>query len=265
MDTSERKPVVGIDSCPPGESLRVDCGHQHPDSHLESLKVYLDLIALPSQSALQQMRTGALEVCSDRQRKTSPSPLCGYIHSKAPPHLEFDPLLPVEDEEHLQDQRVRENFVSRVYLYSRWQCLRADGLTFNRLVSFYADYKYLIMAHSVTAYKQLGPLLAKGRQRDLDELASEVIRLMMEALRQHSTPGQQANVLQHIQGYLKRKLSAHEKQSLQTLIEQYRQGDVPLNAPLTVLKHHFEREANPYIERQIFMRPFPDDVRLPGR
>ncbi|MCW8195518.1 DUF523 and DUF1722 domain-containing protein [Proteobacteria bacterium 005FR1] len=233
--------------------------------------------------------TDALQGYADRQQKEMPQ-LCGYILVKGSPScgmervayynergnkvasdqsgiyarrlLENDPLLPVEEDGRLHDHALRESFVSRVYLYSRWKSLLAEDLTFSRLVNFYADYKYLVMAHSVPIYQQLGPLLANGKQKELDELADEVIHLMMTAFKKVVTPGQQANVLQHIQGYLKNKLSAEEKRSLQQLIDQYRKGIVPLIAPMTLLKHHFERSPDPYIERQVFMRPYPDELAL---
>lgn len=237
----------------------------------------------------QQDYTGQLRDYADRQLDLAPD-LCGYILVKGSPscgmarvnryhpdgrHLaaggtgvyarrimERDPLLPVEEDGRLHDHGLRESFISRVYLYFRWKQLQAEGLTPQKLIDFYADYKYLIMAHSVPAYQALGPLLADCKRRPLEELADQVIHLTMEALGRVVTRGGQANVLQHIQGYLKHKLSKKEKESLQSLILQYRQGIVPLIAPMTLLRHHFQRSPDPYIERQLFMRPYPEELAL---
>jgi len=69
-------------------------------------------------------------------------------------------------------------------------------------------------------------------------------------------------VLEHIRGYLKHRLGAEEKAELSELIAQYRTGDVPLIVPLTLLRHHFRRHPDAYIEQQVFMRPYPDALRL---
>jgi hypothetical protein len=46
-------------------------------------------------------------------------------------------------------------------------------------------------------------------------------------------------------GYLKNHLSSDDKQELLGLIEDYRQGLVPLIVPLTLLKHHLNRYPVP--------------------
>ena len=55
------------------------------------------------------------------------------------------------------------------------------------------------------------------------------------------TRGKHVNVLQHLMGYLKKDLSSEDKQELLGLIEDYRQGLLPLIVPLTLLKHHLNR------------------------
>ena len=62
--------------------------------------------------------------------------------------------------------------------------------------------------------------------------------------------------------YLKNQLSTGEKLELGDLIEQYRQGLVPLVVPLTLLRHHFAQHPDAYIERQLFMQPYPALLRL---
>ena len=52
------------------------------------------------------------------------------------------------------------------------------------------------------------------------------------------------NVLQHLMGYLKNHLSSEDKQELLGLIEEYRQGLLPLFVSLTLLKHHLK--VDPY-------------------
>lgn len=173
-----------------------------------------------------------------------------------------DPLLPLEEDGRLNDHRLRESFISRVYLYHHWRQLNKEGLTPDKLIKFYARYKYLVMAHSVPIYQQLGPMLANLNAVPLNECAQQVIALIMEALKKSVTRRSQTNVLQHLQGYLKRKLSASEKQTLQQAIEQYRQGIVPLIAPMTLLKHHFEQQPDSYIDGQVFMQPYPEELAL---
>jgi len=165
------------------------------------------------------------------------------------------PLLPVEEDGRLRDERLRESFVLRVFTYRQWQCLCRDGLNRQALLQFYARHKYLVMSRDVPTYRRLGPLLADAGAQPLPDLARRLIEMIMRALQKPATRGGHANALSHIRGYLKRRISAAEKAELSELIEQYRRGAVPLIAPLTLLRHHFRRHPDAYIERQIFMHP----------
>lgn len=172
-----------------------------------------------------------------------------------------DPLLPVEEDGRLHDEHLCESFVARVFTYSQWRELCRSGLTQRALQQFYARHKYLIMSRHVPTYRELGPLLATPTEA-IDELAARVIGLIMTALRKPSTRAGHTNALQHICGYLKNDLSKEEKYELKELIEQYRIGHVPLVVPLTLLRHHFRQFPDTYIEQQLFMRPYPDALRL---
>ncbi len=173
-----------------------------------------------------------------------------------------DPLLPLEDDGRLNDAGLRESFVTRVFTYYDWRRLRKEGLSAHALVSFYGRYKYLVMAHHVPSYKAIGQMLAQAGKRDIDTLADEFIATLMAALTKPATTRSHTNVLFHLAGYLKRQLSGPERQRLAELIEQYRVGQVPLVVPVTMLRHHFANNPNAYIDQQVFMAPYPDELRL---
>ena len=86
-----------------------------------------------------------------------------------------DPLLPLEDDGRLNDPGLRETFVSRAYTYHDWKQFRKAPTTAHTLVSFYSRYKYLVMAHDVSAYKRIGRLLANAGKEDIDSLAAACI------------------------------------------------------------------------------------------
>ena len=173
-----------------------------------------------------------------------------------------DPLLPLEDDGRLNDPGLRESFVTRAYAYHDWKQLCASGLTAHKLVGFYSRYKYLVMAHHVPGYRQLGRMIAEAGSRPLDQLAAEFVSAFMAALSQRATLRSHTNVLFHLAGYLKREVDGAQRQRLAELIEQYRQGHIPLVVPLTMLKHHFANNPNAYIDSQVFMAPYPDELKL---
>lgn len=175
--------------------------------------------------------------------------------------MEANPLLPCEENGRLNDSLIRENFVARIYVYKHWQNLTASGLTKHKLTTFHSQYKYTIMSHDLVAYKRLGRLLARA-DLALEDMANGYISGLMAALKIQATRKKHANTLAHIQGYFSKHLHANERQELCEQIHSYREGLVPLIAPLTLIKHHLLQYPKEYLAKQAYLSPYPDTLRL---
>ena len=172
------------------------------------------------------------------------------------------PFLPVEEEGRLEDAQLRENFIQRVYVYSRWKEIEGQGLSLTNLQAFHAQHKYIFMSHHQTKAKELGALLVGTHQTDLRQLADQYLELMTAILKIIATKKNHVNTLQHIQGYLKKQLHADDKAELVSLIDDYRQGLLPLIVPITLLRHHFRKHPNAYITESYYMKPHPGELML---
>lgn len=172
------------------------------------------------------------------------------------------PQLPVEEEGRLKDPVLRENFVNRLYVHRRWRTLCDDGITAARLIDFHTRHKYLVMAHSNAAYQRLGKLLSDLSGDRAGHAAPPYFAGLMEALSRRVTRRRHCNVLQHILGYLKKRIDAGDKAELVDAIERYRREEVPLIVPITLFRHYFRVHPDPYIERQVYLDPHPDSLRL---
>ena len=172
------------------------------------------------------------------------------------------PWLPVEEDGRLFDPALRENFICRVFSCYDYQQTMQDGFSVGKLVAFHSRYKFLVMAHSPTAYRELGRLVANAKLFAADELQQRYLLALMQALKNIATRKQHANVLQHLQGFLKHGLSTEAKQELADLIQRYRQGFVPLLAPLILLQHHLKQQPNAYVSAQRYFAPYPESLGL---
>ena len=172
------------------------------------------------------------------------------------------PLIPVEDEGRLHDPVLRETFIERVFVMKRWRESEAQGRSLGRLVDFHTRHKLLIMAHSVDIYRDLGRLVAGGKQLDIDETYERYVSLLMKALSAVATLAKNTNVLHHMLGYFKRELSPDEKQEMLELIDAYRAGHVPLIVPVTLINHYVRKYGQPYLEQQVYLHPHPLDLKL---
>lgn len=172
------------------------------------------------------------------------------------------PHLPVEEEGRLGDPRLRENFIKRVYVYARWKQMLARGISAKALTDFHAQHKLIIMSHNQNDVRSLGRLLADINNDNLEQIAEQYLSGLMQSLKVIATRGNHVNVLQHIQGYLKKELDKDDKQEMVETIERYAQGELPLIVPITLLKHHFRKCPDPYIENSYYMNPHPQELSL---
>ncbi|MAD76847.1 MAG: hypothetical protein CML20_19030 [Rheinheimera sp.] len=172
------------------------------------------------------------------------------------------PWLPVEEDGRLLDPALRENFITRIFACHDYQQQMQDGFSVAKLVQFHSRYKFLVMAHSPLAYRELGRLVAGAKLFNPVQLAERYLCDLMQALKNIASRKQHANVLQHLQGFLKKSLSSTEKSELTDLIHRYRQGFLPLMAPLTLLGHYLRQYPNQYIAAQRYLNPYPEQLGL---
>jgi uncharacterized protein YbgA (DUF1722 family)/uncharacterized protein YbbK (DUF523 family) len=209
---------------------------------------------------------------------TKNSPSCGlfrvkvYGRENAPPDpsgrgiyagavARLRPNLPMEENGRLYDPVLRENFVTRVFVHGHWRALMLHGLTAKSLIAFHSAYKYLVMAHSISHYRSLGRLLS-DLSSDVDSIGAEYFTGLMQALAIPASRGGHANVLSHLQGYVKTQISDSARRELADLIESYRRGEVPLMAPLALLKHHLGEHEATYAWNQLYLQPHPASAGL---
>jgi uncharacterized protein YbgA (DUF1722 family)/uncharacterized protein YbbK (DUF523 family) len=172
------------------------------------------------------------------------------------------PLVPVEEEGRLCEPTLRENFIERVFCYRRWQDLVQSGVTRQALMQFHSIHKYLLLAHSPQQCEVLGRLVGQAHQHRPKELAHRYGELFMKALAVKATVRKHVNVLQHILGYFKDRLGAHEKAELLGVIGDYHKELTPLVVPLTLIKHYVQVFDVGYIRDQIYLNPHPKELML---
>lgn len=172
------------------------------------------------------------------------------------------PLIPVEEEGRLCDPALRENFIERVFSYRRYQDLLLKGSTRQDVVQFHTVHKYLLLSHSQPHYQALGRLVGQAQGYRPKELAVKYGELFMKALAVKATVRKHVNVLQHIIGFFKAKLTPQEKRELLGVIEDHHRGLTPLIVPLTLIRHYVTIFDVSYIREQVYLNPHPKELML---
>lgn len=233
-------------------------------------------IAMKRYSARRVRALRGLDLCGYILKKDSPS--CGMTRVKvygkksmptrqgrglfAATLMDAYTNLPFEDEGRLNDSKLRENFIERVFAYRRLSHLFRGRWTRGQVVAFHTAHKLQLMAHSTVAYRELGRLVARLKETPRATFRGQYEQGFMEALSRVATRGRNANVLQHAAGHLRSSLDSASRTELAQLIHDYRKGLVPLVVPITLIGHHVRRLEVDYLDGQVFLEPHPRELML---
>lgn len=156
--------------------------------------------------------TNALTRCADAQQHWHEK-LCGYILKNNSPSCGMQqvkvwegdswvregvgvyaaqlmknfPCIPIEEEGRLQDSKLRENFMQRVFLLRAWHHLLDKGLSVAELRSYHAHHGMKFKSGDQLLYCQLGELVAATGEDNLQENGSRYLLRLMQAIKTSST------------------------------------------------------------------------------
>jgi uncharacterized protein YbbK (DUF523 family) len=141
-----------------------------------------------------------LDLCGYVLKKNSPS--CGIARVKvhgeknassnggrgffASQLMDTYPNLPVEDEVRLNDAKLRENFIERVFAYRRLRDLFRGHWTNSQLIAFHAAHKHHLIAHAPKTHRELSRLVASVEKRPRTEIREQYQSGFMAALGQRN-------------------------------------------------------------------------------
>jgi uncharacterized protein YbbK (DUF523 family) len=159
-------------------------------------------VAMERYSAKRVAQLRKLELSGFVLKRASPS--CGMervkVHSEegrleksgrglfAAVLLDACPSLPVEEEGRLTVARLRENFIERVFAYRRLRSCFRERWSHREVVEFHTAHELQLMAHSPSAYRELGLLVAGLATTPRAELCDRYQEGFMMALSRIATP-----------------------------------------------------------------------------
>ena len=173
--------------------------------------------------------------------------------------LERFPHAAVEDEGRLNDLRLRDHFLTKLWALASFRQATAAGPA--ALVDFHARNKLLLMAHNQTRMRALGRLVAQAGTAPRDALVGEYRADLGAALARPARPGNNVNVLMHALGHVSERLSARERKHFLATLDSYRAGRVPLGAARQCVGAWAARFEVPYLAGQTFFAPYPPRTR----
>ncbi len=169
------------------------------------------------------------------------------------------PYLPVEDEGRLRNTRIKEHFMTRIFMLAAFRKVKSESCMRN-LVAFHTENKYLLMAYNQAELRKLGAIVANKERRNFQKLVFEYERHLYSALSRPPRYTSSINMLMHAFGHFSERLSNPEKALFFDLIQKYRDGKVSLSPVINVIWAWALRFEDQYLTNQTFFEPYPEGL-----
>ena len=172
------------------------------------------------------------------------------------------PALPTVEETELADPGARQNFAERVFAYDRQQKFFTSQRSVGQLVMSHAQVKLQLDAHRPGLHAEVAEVFKQAKDLSYEELGNRYLAAMMDALKVPATPAGHFAVLKTVFEAVKKAVEPAVQKELARSLQDYRQGNVPLAVPLTLLRHYVRVHQNPHFNQQTYLEPEPKELLL---
>jgi uncharacterized protein YbgA (DUF1722 family)/uncharacterized protein YbbK (DUF523 family) len=167
--------------------------------------------------------------------------------------------LAIEDEGRVNNLRIREHFLTKVFLFASFRKIKAKG-RFSDLVTFHANNKLLLMAYHQTNQKQLGRIISNRKEKPLSKILESYETILSRSFAKNARYISHVNVLMHALGFFKKTLNSNEKKHFLDILDKYRERKASLSHALTILQSWVLRFDSTYLKNQTYLEPFPSEL-----
>lgn len=169
------------------------------------------------------------------------------------------PDLPIEDEGRLTNFRIREHFLTKLFIFAKFRETKSSN-SMKELVRFHSESKMLLMSYNQKEMRLLGGIVANFEKKPINEVFNDYERHLFNAFKQVPKYMSSINVLMHGLGYFSKNLSHKEKAFFLDILEKYRLKRVPLSVPISILRSYIVRFNQEYLMQQNFFKPYPEGL-----
>ncbi|GMQ58311.1 DUF523 and DUF1722 domain-containing protein [Vallitalea sediminicola] len=167
--------------------------------------------------------------------------------------------LPIEDDGRLRNYKIREHFLTKLYVISKFKIVK-DNESIDRLLDFHNSNELLMMAYNQLRLKELNKIITQIDTIPLDDLITVYGKYLVKIFRIAPRYTSNITVLLQCVDYFKKNISPKELNFIYELIEEYKNHKVPFSAPLNVIKGYVIRFQIEHLMEQSFFDPFPKEL-----
>jgi uncharacterized protein YbgA (DUF1722 family)/uncharacterized protein YbbK (DUF523 family) len=169
------------------------------------------------------------------------------------------PGIAIEDEGRLNNERLWDHFLKRIFTVARFDETMSNG-GMSDLVEFQAENKLVLMSYSQKEMRVLGRTVANREKKPVGDVLSEYREHLLLALSKMPRPSSNINVCMHMLGYFSESLTKQEKDFFLESLDRYRNGVIPLAVLTNIVKSWALRFNTEYLLQQTYLEPYPESL-----
>jgi uncharacterized protein YbgA (DUF1722 family)/uncharacterized protein YbbK (DUF523 family) len=169
------------------------------------------------------------------------------------------PFLPIEDEGRLRNTRIKEHFLTKLFISAAFRKVKSEG-NIKDLIRFHTENKYLLMAYSQAELRKMRTIVANKEKKPFYEMISDYERHFYNALTKPPRYTSSINVLMHSFGHFSENLSNGEKILFFDWIQKYRERKTSLCPAINTIRSWIVRFEDQYLLQQTFFEPYPEGL-----
>lgn len=227
--------------------------NEFADSYLNSLN-YIDGFLLKSGSPSCGYKN--VKIYNGTSKVTGSTKGAGLFGAKV---KKLFPYSPVEDEGRLHNYRIRDNFLTRIFINADFRKVKESN-SIKELIAFQSRNKLLLMANSQKYSKILGRITSNGEGKDIKDIFNEyeeILNLAFEKIPKYTS---NINVLMHAMGYFSKYITKEETKLILDSLKKYQMRKLTILTPMLLVKSYIVRFNITYLLEQTYFNPYPEDL-----
>jgi|ERR1035437_417969 uncharacterized protein YbgA (DUF1722 family)/uncharacterized protein YbbK (DUF523 family) len=173
--------------------------------------------------------------------------------------LERYSFLPIEDEARLRNDRIKEHFLTKLFIFAAFREVKSEG-DIKDLIRFHTENEYLLMAYSQAELRKLGAIVANKEKKTFNELISDYEGPFYSAFTKPPRYTSRINVLMHAFGNFSENISKSEKNIFFDWIQKYMERRISLYPAINTIRSWIAHFKDQYLMYQTFFEPYPEGL-----
>jgi len=162
------------------------------------------------------------------------------------------PLIPIVDEREIETLDSMEHFFLKIFSLYRFKEVK-KGNSYRELINYHTKMKYLLMAYNQEQMRSLGRIVANKENISIKNILNIYEKNLAKALEKKITNASHINVLYHMVGYFKDKLTKEEKAFFEEELIRYKKKKSLLYMLIKILNSWINKYGEEYLRKQYYI------------